>query len=173
MENRRKTNSMYALLSISILIINVIVIVIFRDSIAITKYSIPSLVFAFCSLVYAIIAIAFRDRVNLFFLNLHIIAKIFNKSYNETQEYKEDFLRFALVYCASIPIYITASLFADNFYSGIIWALDISIVREAIIIFMGLVPPFVKNIKAKKQQRTKDEADRKEQERRESMGNWK
>ena len=36
----------------------------------------------------------------------------------------------------------------------------------------SIIPPIIKNIKEKKQQRIKDEADRKEQERHESMGKF-
>jgi len=173
METKRKKYIVYALLSIAILFINVLIIVISQNRVAITKYSIPSLVFAFCSIIYAIIAISLREHFNLFFLNLYIIAKLFNKSYNQTQEYKDDFLKFAFVYCASIPFYVTVSLLVDNFYSGIIRPLDVSIVRDVVIILLGLIPPMIKNISKQRQQRMKDEADRKEQERRESMGKWK
>lgn len=173
MKSIKNRKIIYLVLSVAVLILNALPIVIFRDDVAITKYSIPSIVFAFCSAVYAIIAISLRERFNLFFLNLYIIAKIFNRSYNETQEYKESFIRFAFIYCATIPTYVTLSLFADNYYSGITWPLELCILRDVAIILLGLVPPFVKNIKAKNQQRIKDEADRKEQERRESMAKWK
>lgn len=98
---------------------------------------------------------------------------MFNKLYTATQEYKENFIKFAFIYCATIPISITLSLFADNFYSGIMWPLDLSILRDGAIVLLGLIPPAIKNIALKKQQHIKDEADRKEQEQRESMGKWK
>jgi hypothetical protein len=173
MENKRKKYIVFVLLSIAILLINVLIIVFSQNRVAITKYSIPSLVFAFCSIIYAIIAISLREHFNLFFLNLYIVAKMFNKSYNQTQVYKEEFLKYAFVYCSSIPFYITIALFVDNFYSGIIRPLDVSIVRDVVIILLGLIPPIIKNISNQRQQRIKDEADRKEQERLESMGKWK
>ncbi len=170
---KKNKKLIYGVLTVAVLIVSILPIIIFKEQVAITKYSIPSIVFAFCSVVYAIIAISLRERYNLFFLNLYIIAKLFNKSYNETQEYKEDFIRFAFAYCASIPFYITVSFLVDNFYSGIMRPLEVSIVRDVVIILLGLVPPIIKNIKTKKQNRMRDEADRKEQERRESMGQWK
>lgn len=171
MKNNIKIN--YIVLSVAILILNALPIIIFWDNVEITKYSIPSIAYAFCSIVWAFIAISFRDHFNLFFLNLYIIAKIFNKSYNESEEYRDDFIKFAFIYCAAIPTFITLSLFVDDFYAGITRLLLVSIIRDVVIIIFGLVPPFVKQIKAKNQQRIKDEADRKEQERRESMGEWK
>ncbi len=173
MKSIKNRKIIYLILSIAVLIGNVLPIVIFEEHAAITKYSVPSIVFAFCSVVYAIIAISLREHFNLFFLNLYIIAKVFNKSYNQTQEYKENFIKFAFIYCATIPTYITLALFADNFYSGITWPLDLSILRDVVIILSGLAPLVIKNIVKTKQQRMKDEADRKEQERRESMGKWK
>ena len=98
---------------------------------------------------------------------------MFNKSYNQTQEYKDDFFKYAFIYCLSIPFYITIALLVDNFYSGIMRPIDVSIVRDIVIILLGLIPPMIKNISNHRKQRIKDEADRKEQERRESMGKWK
>ncbi len=169
----KKQRIIFIIISLLILLLNILPIIIFSDKAAITIYSIPSIIFAVGSIIWAIIAISLREHFNLFFLNLYIIAKIFNKSYNESKEYKEDFKKFAFVYCAAIPTFITISLFVDNIYAGIIRPLDLNIVRSVAIILLGLIPPFVKNIKAKNQQRIKDEADRKEQERKESMGKWK
>ena len=173
MKSIKNRKIIYIVLSIAVLIANILPIIIFRQRAAITIYSIPSLVFAFCSTVYAIVAISLRKYFNLFFLNLYILSKMLNKSYNKTQEYKEDFIKFAFIYCATIPTCITLSLFADNFYLAIIWPLEISILRDAAIILIALIPLIVRNITKKQQQHIKDEAYRKEQERRESMGEWK
>lgn len=169
----KNSKFIFIILSVAVLVANIVPVIIFRDSIGITVYSIPSLVIAFCSLIYAIIAIILREHFNLFFLNLYIIAKIFNKDWNKTDEYRKEFMRFAFVYCAAIPTLITISLLVDNMYAGIIRPLDVCIVRDVVIIVMGLLPPFVKNLKARKQQKVKDESDKREQERRESMGEWK
>ncbi len=166
----------YALLSAAILILNALPIIIFWDDVAITKYSVPSIVFAVGAIVWAVIAISLREHTNLFFLNLYIFAvfaKGFDRSYNKTQTYKNEFNMFAFVYCAAIPTFFTFSLFVDNFYAGIMRPLEVCIVRDVVIILLGLVPPYIKTIKAEKQERMKEEADIKEQERRESMGKWK
>ncbi len=173
MKNTGKTKKWYIVFSVAILILHALPIIIFRDNIAITKYSIPSIAFAFCSVVWAVIAISLREHFNLFFLNLYVIAKIFNKSYNKSEEYRDYFKKFAFVYCAFIPTYLTWSLFVKDFYAGIMRPLEVSILREVAIILLGLVPPFVKNIKMRNQEHFREETDRKEQERRESMGKWK
>lgn len=176
MESTRKRKIIYTLLYIAVLIINVLIIVIFRDRAAITKYSIPSIVFAVASIAWAVIAISLREYTNLFFLNLYIFAifaKRFDRSYNETQTYKNEFNMLAFVYCAAIPVFFTFSLFVDNFYEGIMRPLEVSIFRDITIVLLGIFHPFIKTIKAEKQKRMKEEADIKEQERRESMGKWK
>lgn len=165
--------NLYTFLYVVVLIVNALIIIAFRDRAAITICSIPAIVFAFCSTVYASVAIALREQCNLFFYNLYFIAKLFNRSYTETEEYKKDFAKFAFVYCATIPMYITVSFFAANIYLGLIWPLNLVIARNVVTILLGLVPPFVKNIAHNRQQKNKEEIERKEQERRESLGNWK
>ena len=64
-------------------------------------------------------------------------------------------------------------LFANDFYSTLSQALGWTIVRMLAIIIIVIIPPIIKRQKEKKLQQIKDEADRKEQERRESMGKWK
>ena len=171
--NKKHQKKLYVCLYIAILMVNALIVIAFRERAAITIASVPAIVFAFCSTVYASVAIALRERYNLFFYNLYFIAKLFNRSYNKTEEYKKDFARFAFVYCAAIPIYITVSFFADSIYSAILWPIEVTILRDVVIIFLGFVPPVIKNIIYKKQQKIKDETALKEQERRESMGKWK
>lgn len=115
METQRKRKIIYTLLFIAILIINVLVIVIFRDRAAITKYSIPSIAFAVCSVVYVGLAFSLKSRGNLFVKVRDKLFWIFirlfsgDKDYTENQKYKNDFNRDAFIYCASIPTYITIS----------------------------------------------------------------
>lgn len=169
----KKSRFIYVTLFIVSLLVQVILIVALRDRAAITMCSIPSLVFAFCSTVYAALAFVFRDCFNLFFLNLYILAKLCHQSYETTERYRKEFDKFAFIYCVSIPVYVTIALFVDNIYEGIIRPLDVSIARNVATILAGLLPPFIKGIAEKKRTRLHDEAARKEQERLESMGKWK
>ena len=141
-----KNKKIYTILTIAILLINVLLIVIYRENAGFTVFSIPAIIFAVCSVIYAVIAILFRNHFNLFYLNLYILAKLFHSSYNETQEYKDDFIRFAFIYCGFIPFYITASLFVDDIFSGITAALYVTIAKEFAVILTGLIPPSVRNM---------------------------
>lgn len=178
MKNLKNRKFIYVVLAAMTLILDAVPIII-REDAAITKYSIVSIAFAACSVVYAAIAFMFRDKGNLFIAGKYwfyrVISLTFaeNESYTEDKEYKKEFELSAFIYCITIPTYITFAFFANGFYSALSQALGWTIFRLIAIIIVVIIPPIIKLIKAKNQQRIKDEADRKEQERRESMGKWK
>ncbi len=86
---------------------------------------------------------------------------------------KKEFALSAFVFCAFIPFYIPLAFFAKDFYRALSSALTVTIVRIHCTFALVLIPTIMKNVKEKKQVRMKDDADRKEQERRESMEKWK
>ena len=160
------------------LLLSILPVIVFRHSAAITVYSIPAIVFFVSSVVFAAVAFSFRERGNLFaypskLFYILLVAISGDREYTSKLEYKKEFSITALIFCASIPFYIPIAFFTNGFYSSIMRPLEVSIAREIAIILLGLIPPIIKNISDKNQQRIKDEADRKEQERRESMGKWK
>lgn len=179
MKNLKSRRFLYVVLSVAVLILNALPIIIFRDDVAITEYSIVSIAFAICSVVYAVIAFILKDKGNLFVAGKYWFYRVLsltfseNESHAEDEEYKKEFELSAFIYCITIPTYITFAFFADGFYSALSQALGWTIFRQIAIIIVVIIPPIIKRIREKKQQRIKDEADRKEQERRESMGKWK
>ena len=182
MKNLKNSRLIYVALSVIALILSALPIVI-KENAAFSQYSIISVAFALCSVVYAVIAFAFKDKGNLFVAGKHwlyvAISLSFSKNKSkEDEEYKKEFELSAFIYCITIPTYITLAFFANGFYSALSQALGWTIFRLLAIIIIVIIPPIIKkpiikNIKEKKQQRIKDEADKKEQERRESMGTWK
>ena len=174
--NNRKF--IYIILSVMALILNVLPIII-SDVAAITKYSIVSIAFAICSVIYTVIAFIFKNHGNLFVAGKYWIYRVLsfvfseNESYAKDEEYKKEFELSAFIYCVTIPTYITLAFFAHGFFSSFLQAFRWTIIRLIAIIAVVIIPHIIKRIKAKKQQHIKDEADRKEQERRESMGKWK
>lgn len=174
LKNRR---ILYVVLFVVALILNALPIII-RDDAAITKYSFVSIAFAFCSVVYAVIAFILKEKGNLFTAGYRFwrfVDYLFAEpeSYTKTEDYKKEFELSAFIYCATIPTYISFAFFASDFYSALLRALLCSILQSLAIILIVIIPPIIKSIKEKKQQQLKHEADRKEQERRESMGEWK
>ena len=178
MRNLKNSRLIYVVLSVVALVLNALPIVI-KDDAVITQYSTISIAFAICSVVYAAIAFILKDKGNLFVAGKYWFYRVISLSFSEKEfkaedeEYKKEFELSAFIYCVTIPTYITFAFFSNGFYSALSQALGWTIFRQIAIIIVVIIPPTIKCIKEKKQQRIKDEADRKEQERRESMGKWK
>ena len=160
------------------LIINALPIII-RGDVSITKYSAIPLAFAIGSITYAVVAFILKDKGNLFLAGRYwfyrAVSLVFSAhdTKEEGEEYQKKFALSAFIFCVTIPTYVTLGFFANEFYSALSQALWVTILREIAIIVFVLTPPIIKRIKEKKQQRIQDDTERKEQERRESMGKWK
>ena len=167
----------FIFLSIAILIACILP-VIFNENAAISINSAPAIVFGICSVVYAVIAFVNKEQGNLFVLGRNKLFITFLRSLEEnpdtdSDEYKKEFALSAFIFCASIPFYIPLAFFAKSFYTALSSALSVTMLRIVLTFALVLIPRIVKNAQGKKKARIKDEADRKEQERRESMGKWK
>ena len=168
----------FIFLSVVILIGSVLPVIL-NENAAISFNSAPALVFGICSSVYAIIAFVNKEQGNLFVLGRNKLFIAFLRSRRDdnldtnSDEYKKEFALSAFIFCASIPLYIPLAFFAKSFYTALSSALSVTILRILFTFVLVLIPRMIKNAQDKKQDRVKDEADRKEQERRESMGKWK
>ena len=178
MKNLKSRKALYAVLAIAGLFLSILPILL-GDNAELTKYSIVPFIFAVCSVIYAVIAFIFMDKGNLFVAGRrHWFYRVLDwtfsgESRDEDEEYKREFELSAFLFCITIPAYVTFAFFATGFYSALGQALGWTIIRELAIIIIVIVPPIIKRIKARQQQQMQDEADRKTQEHRESMGNWK
>lgn len=126
------------------------------------------------------IAFSLKDKENLFLAGrvwyLRALKWSFSDErigYTESDEYKKQFEITAFIYCITIPAYITFAFFAGGFYSALLQALSWTLFRTIAVMIIGIAPTIIKRAGEKKQQRMREEAERKEQERRESMGEWK
>jgi len=168
----------FVFLSVAILIASVLPVIL-NETAAISINSAPALVFGLCSSVYAIIAFVNKEQGNLFVLGRNKLFIAFLRSQRDdnpdtnSDEYKKEFALSAFIFCATIPLYIPLAFFAKSFYTALSSALSVTILRILFTFVLVLIPRIIKNAQDKKQDRVKDEADRKEQERRESMGKWK
>ena len=168
----------FIFLSVAILIACVLPVIL-NENASLSINSAPALVFGVCSAVYAVIAFVNKEKGNLFLVGKNKIFIAFlhslkdNNPDTDSDEYKKEFELSAFVFCASIPFYIPLAFFAKGLYTALTSALSVTILRILFAFILVLVPRIIKNAQDKKQSRIKDEADRKEQERRESMGKWK
>ena len=152
--------------------------VILNENAKISQSSAPALVFGICSVVYAVIAFLNKEHGNAFLLGKDKLFIIFLRSMKDnsdtdSDEYKNEFALSAFIFCASIPFYIPLAFFAENLYIALSSAISVTMLRIVLTFALVLIPRIIKIAQDKKQARIKDEADRKEQERRESMGRWK
>ena len=166
------------LLSVVIFIVCVLPVILHENA-SVSFNSAPAIVFGICSVVYAVIAFVNKEQGNLFVLGRNKLFIAFLRSLKDdnpdtdSDEYKKEFALSAFIFCASIPFYIPLAFFAKSFYTALSSALSVTILRILFTFVLVLIPRIMKNAQNKKQARIKDEADRKEQERRESMGKWK
>ena len=174
----KKSKIIFIVLSILILFACVFPVIL-NENAAISFNSAPAIVFGVCSSVYAVIAFLNKEHGNAFILGRNKLFVTFLRSLKDdnpttdSDEYKKEFMLSAFVFCASIPLYIPLAFFAKNFYTALSSALSVTMLRILITFVLVLIPRIIKNAQDKKQGRIKDEADRIEQERRESMGKWK
>ena len=168
----------YISLSVAILITCVLAVILSENA-ALSINSAPALVFGICSVIYAVIAFVNKEHGNAFLLGRDRLFITFLRSLDDdtpntdSDEYKKEFALSAFIFCASIPLYIPLAFFADSFYAALSSTLSVAILRFVITFVWVIIPRAMKNARDKKQALTKDESDRKEQERRESMGTWK
>ena len=167
----------FVFLSVAILIACILPIILDENA-AISLNSTPAIVFGICSVVYAVIAFLNKEHGNAFLLGKNKLFITFLRSLEENpdtdnDEYKKEFALSAFIFCASIPFYIPLAFFAKSFYTALSSALSVTMLRIVLTFALVLIPSIVKNAQDKKKARIKDEADRKEQERRESIGKWK
>lgn len=178
MKALKNFNLIFIILSVVILIACVLPVILHEDT-AISLNSAPAIVFGVCSAVYAVIAFLNKEKGNLFVLGRNKLFIAFLRSLSDdkvntdSDEYKKEFAFSAFIYCASIPFYIPLAFFAKDLYSALSSTLSVTLLRILCTFLLVLIPPVIKNAQEKKQARMKDEANRKEQEHRESMGKWK
>lgn len=178
MKNKNNSQFIYLAISAAVLICNAVLIV-FADGAALTRYSAIPAAFAVGAVIYALIAFTLRDKGNLFTAGRHWFYKALSLTFSDhspdTQsgEYKKEFAYSAFVYCITVPFYMTLSFFADSYFEALSHAVALTVVRQLTVIIAVLIPLFIRSVNEAKQQHIKDEADRKAQERRESMGKWK
>lgn len=177
MRSLGKSRFIFIFLFVVILIATVLPVILSENA-AITGNSAPAIAFGVCSVIYAIIAFAMRNQQNIFVLGKNRIFLALLRSMRDdasntdSDAYRKEFALSAFVFCASIPFYIPLAFFAKSFYAALSSALSVTIFRMILEYAMVLIPRIVKRAQDKKQERIRDEADRKEQERRESMGRW-
>jgi len=176
----KKSEVIFILLFIVILFACVLS-VIFNEDASISVNSIPAIAVGVSSSVFAVIAFENKEVTNLFLTGgrrwrIFIFRSIYGNKFEpdiDNDEYRMYFAISAFIYCAVIPLYIPIAFFAKDFGISFCLTLSVMILR---MLSSNIFVTFFRIIivaKEQKHERIKDEAARKEQEHRESIGKWK
>ncbi len=174
-----KRKKIFIISILTSLLLNILIVLINIENAALTVYSIPACVFILCSIIYARIAYDMRDSGNLLLIGsdrlFWIIWRSFEKNEYHTsfKDYEKEFRGTLFICCVFIPCYIPIAFFSKSFYPGLFGPLSLFLIEELIIMVTFVVFRWTSIIKTKRDQNLRDEALKKEQEKRESMGQWK
>ena len=165
----------------ALLILASLPVFIFSESAAITKYSIPAVVCFISAVVYAGVAYTLRKRGNLFLIGTSRLFFIFmynffrddNNRYTSHPYYKKEILISGMIFGSVIPFYIPIAFFVRDFDSAFLWPLQLCLVWVVAALVFMCVWRITIMLKMQNQEKTQDNMDRKEQEKKESMGRWK
>ena len=160
-------------------LLNALIVILNIKQASLTLYSIPSFVLIIFSVIYGMIAYSMREDCNmllypqnrLYLLVAHSFRK--NEYHTSSPNYEKEFGIIFLIYCVFIPFYIPFAFLSSGFYTGVLRPLFLTLIEELIITLYFVIYRWVSIAKGKKNQNIIDAQARKEQEKRESMGQWK
>ena len=158
--------------TLGLLIVNAIPVIVFRDQIKISAYSLIAITVAAVVVFNGILACLFKHKGNFLIMRKHNGA-IFSedKDHTFTNRYECEFRRMLLIYCAAIPFYIPIICFASNLQEAL-WSLLVYSVPQ-IIFLVNEIRKTLKDVKKEKLHQAQLEKERIEQERREELGHWR
>lgn len=168
----KKRNVLYFLLYAVILMINILIVLSKKSSMAISEFSIPALFLMIAMIINGILSYLLRHKGNgLTFSRFDCSPFAPDRDYTFEESYTKRFFIMLKIYCLVIPFYIPQIFFASN-YLQTLWALLTFFIPQIVFIIMGMTDVLkdVKEYKAKTEQLEKE---RLLQEQREELGKWK
>ena len=160
-----------SLFAISVLV-NIVPLLIFRDSIMISNLSLFSAVTMILISANGILSYFLRHKGNfLSFGKPRGSAFSEDKDYTFTKEYSKEFFWQFLIYCLAIPFYIPCIFFVSK-RVHLLWTLCVLLVPQAVFVVYG-ISNTVKDVKEHQLTLQKREQELKEQMQKEEMGRFK
>lgn len=160
-------------------LLNALIVILNINQASLNLYSIPSFVLITSSVIYAMVAYGMREDCNILLYPQNrlyrLVAHSFRKNeyHTSSSNYEKEFERIFFIYCVFIPFYIPFAFLSNGFYTGVLRPLYLSIIQEFVISIYFTIYRWSSFIEEKKTQNIIDAEARKEQEKRESMGQWK
>lgn len=168
----KKRNVLYFLLYAVILMINILIVLSKKSSIAISEFSIPALFLMIAMIINGILSYLLRHKGNgLTFSRFDCNPFAPDRDYTFEESYTKRFFIMLKIYCLVIPFYIPQIFFASN-YLQTLWALLTFFIPQIVFIIMG-VTDVLKDVKEYKAKTEQLEKERLLQEQREELGKWK
>lgn len=168
----KKRNVLYFLLYAVILMINILIVLSKKSSMAISEFSIPALFLMIAMIINGILSYLLRHKGNgLTFSRFDCNPFAPDRDYTFEESYTKRFFIMLKIYCLVIPFYIPQIFFASN-YSQTLWALLTFFIPQIVFIIMG-VTDILKDVKEYKAKTEQLEKERLLQEQREELGKWK
>ena len=170
MQQKLKMRSVFWTTVGAVLLCNVICLIIFKNSIALSMYSFYTLCFFIVAFLRGIAAFAGKDEL-VFFVSKRVSFGKFTKYNKPTNKQLNEFYFYATIYFAVIPFYLPLAVFCSG-YVCLLWNLFLTAAPQ--LVMMGIeiwkMRMVRKEAKAKKELL---ERERREQEKREELGYWK
>ena len=168
----KKRNVLYFLLYTVILMINILIVLSKKSSMAISEFSIPALFLMIAMIINGILSYLLRHKGNgLTFSRFDCNPFAPDRDYTFEESYTKRFFIMLKIYCLVIPFYIPQIFFASN-YLQTLWALLTFFIPQIVFIIMG-VTDILKDVKEYKAKTEQLEKERLLQEQREELGKWK
>lgn len=168
----KKRNVLYFLLYAVILMINILIVLSKKSSMAISEFSIPALFLMIAMIINGILSYLLRHKGNgLTFSRFDCNPFAPDRDYTFEESYTKRFFIMLKIYCIVIPFYIPQIFFASN-YLQTLWALLTFFIPQIVFIIMG-VTDISKDVKEYKTKTEQLEKERLLQEQREELGKWK
>lgn len=168
----KKRNVLYFLLYAVILMINILIVLSKKSSMAISEFSIPALFLMIAMIINGILSYLLRHKGNgLTFSRFDCNPFAPDRDYTFEESYTKRFFIMLKIYCLVIPFYIPQIFFASN-YLQTLWALLTFFTPQIVFIIMG-VTDILKDVKEYKAKTEQLEKERLLQEQREELGKWK
>lgn len=169
----RKRGLLYFIFYTVVLIINMVIVLINKDSARVSNFSLPSILLMIIMIIHAIVSYVLRHKGDCLPLRRfgHPGPFAADKDYTFEELYIKRFFFMLKIYCFVIPFYIP-QIFLTSTYFESIWALITFLTPQVVYVIMGTVD----TLKEGKEDKTKKEQLERErllQEQREESGKWK
>ena len=160
-------------------LISILIVILSRGKLTFNIWSGIVLLYMLGVIIYGMIAHGMRDEGNIFFLGSYKLVDMVYFSFRKTPKYvSEDWYQKIfdineIIYFAAIPFYIPAALTSNGYFSALGNILSISIIPLFLAMLSAIGIRVTHLIVARKRENADAEVLKREQERRESMGEWK